>query len=76
MTEASECKPTALEFTRMGTWHEATTCGRYSVAAAKNGEKYTFCAYRAVPGSEALLLGCFTSVEQARDCCRQDAAKP
>ena len=63
-----------LKFTRMGTWHESTECGRYTVSATKHEDKYVWCAY--LNGKPDVLLGCKTNAEDARQLCRENAFVP
>lgn len=58
-----------MTFTRVSQWHEASDCGRYTVAIAKCGSTFKFSACRLRERQPGELLGTFDDIESARQRC-------
>lgn len=64
-----------MTFTRMTEWHEISSCGAYTVCAARVMDKYKFQAWKLAPvkGQTAQLLGTFDDAPPARKACEDHA---
>lgn len=62
-----------MTFSRVTQWHEASDCGRYTVAIAQCIGVFKFSACRLRERKPAELLGTFDDAESARECCRKHA---
>ena len=60
-------------FTRVSDWAEVSEDGRYSVAAIKGKDGYSFEAWRR--DRPVTCLGRFPDAKQARACCETDAER-